>query len=504
MERHLVRIAVSLLLLTTGVACKSKDADPAIGLSVHEAWYVAAERAEARKGRLRRCTSAPNPPGLDWSRSIVRALCDDNRTLVVATEELRDRIERADWSGLHALYARYLRRHHSGDDPELLLYRAFRTAGWSGSEELDEYSRRWLEAVPDDPYALTMRAKVLMEQAWAIRGSRPAREIPEERLEAVRRLAEESSALAERAIQAEPGLLPAYRTLLSALALQSGRKRSAEVLRQASEVSPHNYYVRETAIHYLTPNWGGSMEQIDEVIREALSYGKQNPRLALLQVDRDSHEGVRLSGRRQFGPALDAHRRALAGGPDYDTIHAAAWAADRAGQHAEAAILWSQLLRFSGNTASRLASRAYSWEKMEEWQRALRDYAGAAERDPGNAAHPYRMASIHHRRQNFDLTEQQYLKTLKLDPDHTEALRGVCRMWVYLTLEPQKAEPYAVRLTGLLPEDPDAWLLLANVHHSLKRPEVYVTARRFLELAPQDDQEFRDPIANIRRFLGEE
>ncbi|WP_219339755.1 hypothetical protein [Luteimonas salinisoli] len=493
-----------MLLLSAGVACKSKDIDPASGVSVHEAWYAAAEKAEARSDRLKRCTSAPNPPGLEWSRSIVRALCGDNRTLVIEAEELRDRIERADWSGLHSLYAGYLRRHHSGADPERLLYRAFRTAGWSGPEELDEYSRRWSEAAPDDPYASTLRAKVLMEQAWAIRGERPAREIPRERLDAVRRLAGESSALAERAILAEPGLLPAHMELLRALALSGGRGRSAEVLAKAVDVSPSNYYVRQTAIHFLSPNWGGSMERIDAVIRDAQAYGERNPRLALLKVERDSYEGAQLSHRRQFGPALDAYRRALAGGPEYSTIESAAWVADMAGRHAEAAMLGSQLLRFAGNTAERLASRAYSWEKMDEWQRALRDYAGAAQRDPGNAAHPYRMASIHHRRQNFDLAEQQYLRTLELDPEHTEALRGVCRMWVHLTLEPGMAEPYAARLTRLLPEDPDAWLLLANVQHSLKRPEVHATARRFLELAPADDPEFRDPIANIMRFLGEE
>jgi tetratricopeptide (TPR) repeat protein len=165
-------------------------------------------------------------------------------------------------------------------------------------------------------------------------------------------------------------------------------------------------------------------------------------------------------------------------------------------------MFWSQALRFSREPVWILTNRGIAWEKLGEIPRALRDYEKAANLVPDDPDPQYRMAWLEHQRQNFEAAERHYLKVLELAPDHADAMTNVCRMWVHLTLEPRKAKPYAERLTVLRPDDPDSWLLLANIHHSLGDPAVHSSAKRFLKLAPPDDPRWKNSVEIINRFLA--
>lgn len=150
-----------------------------------------------------------------------------------------------------------------------------------------------------------------------------------------------------------------------------------------------------------------------------------------------------------------------------------------------------------------MTNRGINWESMGELSRASRDYTAAFELSPSDAYLPYRMAILEHQRQNFDAADRHYMDALRLDPKHEDALARACRMWVHQTREPKKAKPYAERLTKLRPDDAEAWLLLANIHHSLGDPLVYVSGQRFLDLAQPEDPRWKNSIQIIRRFYEE-
>jgi tetratricopeptide (TPR) repeat protein len=502
-SRAICIAVVSLGLAATGASCKVAEPDVAGGVSAHERQFAAIEKAEQEKNGLKRCLNYPAPPEYHWSKDVQRALCMDIHEPVPQAVKVKGLIGRSDWKGLHAYYTGFVERHYSGADPESLLYRAFPVNSWKDEAEALEYSERWLEAAPDDPFANTLRAKVLLRQAWILRGSGYAKDVPDERMREVKRLAREGGRHAAHAIAKEPKLLLAYSILLETTGFTSDKERATELLQKAIEQSPDNFYVREAAFSFLEPKWGGSLEQMDQLIHEAQPHESTNPRLVFLRVYRAAMAGDRFSMQKQYGPALDVYRQALAIGPEDSTLQAAALAADEVGRHAESVMLWSQELRFSRAGVYALVRRGIAWENLDEPVRAIRDYARAAELEPEKANHLYRIASLQHGRQNLDEAEKYYLKTLELDPDHVNALRFACRMWVHLRQEPRKAKPYAERLTRLTPDDPEAWLLLANIHHGLGDPAVYTSAQRFLDLASPDDPEMSDSIGHIRRFLDE-
>ncbi|MCF7220243.1 tetratricopeptide repeat protein [Marilutibacter chinensis] len=473
-----------------------------VGKVEFERYFVAAAEQDAEKDRYKRCMRYPNPPGSDWSEALILAICGDHASPVEKGDRIQAMVGEEDWSGLQALYEGRLRKHHSGEDPERVLYRLFLSDLWPSLDDLDASSRRWLRAVPESPYAKTLRAEALLRLAWKARGQGFVRDIPVSRIRKMRRLADQAIGLAESALESEAGLMPAYAIVMQASAL-NGRRNALQLLRRALEVSPDSYYMRLAVLPYLQPKWGGRLEDMERVVDDAQELSTVNARMPLLKTWQVSFSAGDYNAPDRYAPALKTFREAMAFGPEYSTMYEAVWLAAQADQYAESAVIASQLIRLNGKTIYALSKRAWAFEMAGDWPRALNDYMAAAERDPGNSDHLERIAGIHHGRRNFGVAEEYYLKALAMDPDNTRALRGACRMWVHLTLEPGKAEPYAQRLVGLLPDDPDAWLLLANVQHSLKRPEVRDTARRFLELAPPDDPEFAGPVKNIQRFLGD-
>lgn len=484
-------------------ACGLVSQEPASAGSVHESWYAAIDRIDAKKDDLKRCEDYPAPVGYSWSKDLVRVLCADQWAPVAQAAVVEAMIQRQDWRGLHAHYSGYLRRHYAKTDPERLLFRAFPVASWKSPEEADTYTRRWLKAAPADPYANTLRAKILLRQAWDARGTALSKDVPPERMQRMQGLAREAQRLAAEAARREPRLLPAYEMMLEVAALTGDRPLLAKALDDAVRQSPEGYYVRETALNFLPPKWGGSFQEMDRLVESAQPHVDANPRLQLLRVHQASWKGDRLAfDNGQWGPALDVYRVALALAPEDDVIEAAAYTAAQVGRNAEAVMLWSQALRFSRNHVYGYTSRGLAWEQLSELPRAHRDYAAAAALAPEDPEPPFRMAALEHRRQNLEAAERYYLQALALDPDHAESLIGACRLWVHLTLEPRKAKPYAERLTALRPDDPDSWLLLANIHHSLGDPAVHVSARRFLALAAPDDPRWKNSVEIIQRFLA--
>lgn len=343
-----IRFLIMVLAGSIGVAgCEATPPSSVAAQSGHEAMFAALDRADAESDPLKRCNAYPDPSGYVWSDRLVEAVCADIWSPGAGAEIIRPLIDRKDWMALRAHYDGYLRRHYSGEDPELLLYRVFPQTSWKSDREADDYAARWLQSAPDDPYANALRAKILLRKAWDTRGPAFAKDIPEERMQQVRALASEANRLTIRAIRLEPRLMPAYDMQIDSAALLGDQRQAAATLAQAVSNSPATYYVRTSALHFLDSKWGGSSEQMERLVAEAQRHLEANPRLGMLQVLLSAEQGHAYATRNQHGPALDAYRRTLALGPNGTVLNHAAVAASESGLRAEAIMLWTHALRFS-------------------------------------------------------------------------------------------------------------------------------------------------------------
>lgn len=343
----------------------------------YEPLLKAIDEAEAIKDPVERCIRTPSPPHVTWPVEMIEAFCRDQFAPVAQAEVVRGMIDRKDWRGLEAHYAGYLDRHVSGQDTELLLYRAFPISSWRSDQEADRYSRRWQQARPDDPFANTLRAKHLIAQAWQVRGSGFIKDVDPRNLSRAVGLAREASILALKAIKTEPRLVPAYSILIEAYMLGEQPQLMRRALKSALRQSPHSYYVRAEAASYMRLIWGGRPGELDRLADEAESAISHNPRLGMLRGNAKAElAAARWRGKRP-GRALAAVREALESGPNLMALNDAAYFSDDVGYESETLVYLTQFIRFERGRQDALVYRAGIWELGRWHDRALRDYRAA-------------------------------------------------------------------------------------------------------------------------------
>lgn len=306
--------------------------------------------------------------------------------------DIKPMIDRKDWKALHDRYIGYLERHYTGSDPEELLYRSFPKSSWESNEEADRYTRKWVSARPDDPFANTARGSVLVSAAWRARGNGYYKEIPEASRRKMYKLALQATVHLRKAISVEPRLLPAYYQLIDAYMLGGKPEWIATAAQAAIRQSPDTYYIRELAAEYVQRKWGGSPSDMDALIDNAEHHLKRNPRLAMIRIVRERERGSLEIDRKEYKSALASYREALAFGPDHEALVDAAFVAPQLGYKVEKILYLTQDIRFSRDPRDSLMQRAAMWESDNDFKRAFRDYATAKQYYPADSEIDKRIA----------------------------------------------------------------------------------------------------------------
>lgn len=398
----ILALVVAACAGTLMIASCSRGSDEIPELSARSSYvniFEQFDQAEAKTDPIERCMSYPTPQHLPWPQTLVSALCADLFTPVMQAGDIKQMIDGKDWKALHDRYSGYLERHYSGADPEKLLYRAFPKNSWKSDDEADRYTRKWVSARPDDPFANTARGSVLVSAAWMARGNGYYREIPEANRRKMYKLALQASVHLRKAIILEPRLLPAYSELIDAYLLGGKSEWIAPAAQAAIRQSPDTYYVREPAAEYVRKKWGGSPSDMDALIKNAEQHLKQNPRLGMIRSVRELERGDMAIDRKEYKSAMASYRKALTSGPDHEALVMAAFVAPKLGYKAEKIVYLTQDIRFSRDPRDSLMQRAAMWESDNDFERALRDYATAKKYYPIDAEIDKRIAEAKVREQ---------------------------------------------------------------------------------------------------------
>jgi tetratricopeptide (TPR) repeat protein len=400
-RRYGVVGAILVALLIPGCKRGSSEIPELSKRSSYSKIFQQNDRAEAKTDPLERCLSYPSPPHLPWPESLTSALCADLHTPVMQAADIKPLIDKGDWKALRDRYAAYLERHYSGADPEKLLYRVFPENSWKNQKEADSYTRKWVAAQPDDPFANTARGTFLMSAAWDARGTGYFKEVPDAKKREMYRHALEATVHLRKAITAEPKLMPAYRQLIDAYALGGKSEWIPAAVRAATRQSPSTFYVRSIAANYYQRKWGGSESDMNALIADAERHLKQNPRLAMIRTDSERELGDAASDNKKYRSALAQYRRALAHGPDNTALLNAAYVAPKLGYHAEKIVYLTQDIRFSKDGRDSLLKRGAIWESDGDFRRAMNDYQAAKKLYPLDAEIDERIAAAKEREKNF-------------------------------------------------------------------------------------------------------
>ncbi|WP_051967480.1 hypothetical protein [Kitasatospora mediocidica] len=134
----------------------------------------------------------------------------------------------------------------------------------------DGWLTDWRNAEPDDCTAATLHARLLVHQAWEIRGNGYAKQVPPERMARFLELLPASMEAAKRAAlldPRDPG--PWVVMVTTARALQYGHEQFRPLWDGLVERAPHHYDGHWQTLQYWCAKWSGSDKQMVDFAERA-------------------------------------------------------------------------------------------------------------------------------------------------------------------------------------------------------------------------------------------
>jgi hypothetical protein len=187
-------------------------------------------------------------------------------------------VDAGDFAGLEAIYRKLQDRHFSDSDFSEHIHSAFDI--FSGNYESGAVSKRWLEAAPKSPFAMTARADFYRDMGWAARGGAYAPETPPEQMARMQDYHAKAKALYEQALAIEPKLMPAH----CGPGRPGQQRRFHAGLRSRLRHRPGLQGTDDHAHGGAAPRWGGSYPRMLALEKQMLPYYERRPLLALSRV----------------------------------------------------------------------------------------------------------------------------------------------------------------------------------------------------------------------------
>jgi hypothetical protein len=154
----------------------------------------------------------------------------------------------------------------------------------------------WVEKNPNSFFANLANGSYHANRASNSRGTNFASKTTASQFSAMK----EEHLIAEKylnaALKLKPNSALPYGGLIAIAANQSGNASVDKLFKAALQADPKNLSARVTATSYLSPRWGGSLEQLDGILAEATAAKLPEPHLYYLKynatVEKASHYEV--------------------------------------------------------------------------------------------------------------------------------------------------------------------------------------------------------------------
>lgn len=160
-------------------------------------------------------------------------------------------------------------RTSKGEFREQALYRL--TKFTDGTEpEFEPLLNEWVRINSSSFIALLARANYHQAIGWKKRGNKFSSDTSKDQFEAL----DESFKKAEIDLVKASALIPLsvlpYPGLLEISSVMSVSKDNIQdILKSTNKIAPQNFIVQKMAVHRLSPRWGGSFDEMDNIIKQA-------------------------------------------------------------------------------------------------------------------------------------------------------------------------------------------------------------------------------------------
>lgn len=219
--------------------------------------------------------------------------------------KLRSLLEQRKFKELNRVLELFRRQVETDIVQEEKLFTAY-SAFDIASPEYETIISEWIQLYPGSYQPYLARSTLYVAMGWHARGNKWANKTKKNQFTIMRRFFAKARSDIEQTLSIDLELLPAYGLLIQMAKADKKNSKEFSYFSDAIRISPATYEVRRILLWGLTPRWGGSFDKMKSVIKDAQSYLPMNPRLAKLQGAVFEEIGKIKTGKKAYGPAIEA------------------------------------------------------------------------------------------------------------------------------------------------------------------------------------------------------
>ncbi|MGB8329838.1 MAG: tetratricopeptide repeat protein [Polyangiales bacterium] len=373
----------------------------------------------------------------------------------------------------------------------MVAFEAFNIADKEVGGLIDE----WVRAMPDSFAPYQARAKHQIALAWHYRGAKWADLTAKKRFAKMGKILVHVPADLDRALELRPALMEAYcarLTLASAFGSSMGDRTA--ILESALRHCPYCFGIRAAYLGSIVPRWGGSYALMASKAAD-WQYTEKNPKLRQLLGFADD-DRCDLLRKKQPAKAIEFCDRAIAEGANAGFLLTKGAALIHLKRYDEAVDVLSDALEILPQSVSSLNARGLAFLELERYEEAARDLVLATRLDP---LHKQAETNLHHilaklvrlayekaEAGKLDEAIAEYTRVLDVHPRYAHAY--LYRAQAYNDKrEPKLAEQDYLRSIEIDPSNIESYRGLDHVLAQQKRfDEIILHWNRYLERKPKD------------------
>jgi len=443
-------------------------------------FLAAARQAEAIADPLQRCLTYPDPPGLAWSKAVTSAYCHYQFDPAVTPDDARQLIQTGHAAELDRRLADAMHAQTSQPDAQGVLDRTFNIDFRNGSEETRALMDAWKRQSPTSPFALAASGTAYVQMAQQMRGSDYASKTQQSSFESMSRLLELARTDLDRAVALQPNLTAAYTAMIYAATLESDGAYAMSAAKHGLAVDPANYTIYARLVWMAQPKWGGSVEDMQRIIANAQRHANENPLLKLLLSESSGGEAYVENCDCNPITELNLYRKVFAEVAPVNMLMSGGWAAKNRNSPALSVIYRSQLLRFDPSHLDHREGRAFDLPSLghSDWALAEGNALIALAPQDENAFDVRGLA--YESAGNFIHAIDDYEQALRLNPTDAWTLAQLGNIYVHSSHDWNKGWIVANRLIQMSPDNPQGWLLRADIQKNQPRDGLDQTISDFV------------------------
>ena len=429
----------------------------------------AARQAESIADPLQRCLAYPEPPGVHWSKDVTTAYCHYQFDPAVTLADARHLIEHGQATELEHRLSEARDAQLSQSGMQSLLDRTYNIDFAEGSDDLRALLDAWKRQSPDNPYALAASGTAYVAMAQKQRGSDYVSKTSQSALESMSRLLQQARDDLDRAAALDPKMTPAYTAMLYAAALQGDDAYAMNAARRALAVDPSNYPVYARMVWMSQPKWGGTVPQMQGIIKDAQQHAAQNPLLRLLLSERTGGEAAVEDCTCNPATEQDLYRTLFDEAAPVGMLMSAGWASRNRNARPLSVVYRSELLRFVPGNLSHRESRAFDLAEIVQADWALDEGNALIKLAPQDET-AFDVRAVAYRAKG-DATHAvaDFEQALRLNPADTWTLGILGDFYVQELHDWDNGWRMASRLIQVSPDNPEGWFLRATIQKQQPR-----------------------------------